>query len=1299
MTTPSQIGDYRIVDVLGRGGMGVVYRATDARGDELAVKTVHVATESTLASIRREIQTLGELRHPGVVAIRDHGVAGGVPWYAMDLLRGRTLRDDLRAWFPGPVPGDADTSDLRNATLPPTAETSDLRRPGHLAVEARAPWPGTEPPASLPRGSGRPSQPIGAAPGSIALAAATPAYSLVHVATLFRKICEPLAYVHGRGVIHRDLSPANIFLVGVDQPVVFDFGLAAQFRTDSARDVLEVGGQLRGTAHYMSPEQARGEIVDARADLYAIGCMLYEALTGRPPFLGESPLAVVMQHLEIPPDPPSTIAPALPAVFDGLVLHLLAKAPRDRIGYAGDVANALEQLGATPGLTYDVTLAPRPYTYRPGLAGRTDLVAAHDDFLRALARGTGGCVALVGESGVGKTRLAGEIATRALEHDLRVITGECEPIGLPGDELRAAPLHPLRPLLRAVADRCSDDPPAAARLLGGSAGLLAVYEPALAAFAAPVSDGFTSTSRRVARPDPSPAGGPGATAGDTASGAHARPAVSGTVDHVEPAAARFRVLAVLRDLIAELAREAPLLLVLDDLQWADELTIAVLRSLGRDFLVAHRVFVLATARAEETTAELDAMFDALGAVRLTVPRLDRAAIGAIVRDMLALEEEATTLTEFVATRSEGNPLFAAEYVRTAVDEGVLLRDATGRWRLVERNADSFDALPTPDSVQALVGRRLRSLSAPARALTLAAAVLGRSCTPELLAAVGELGDEPARTAIAELVQRHVLEDLPDGGLRFAHDKLREQAYAEIDEPARRRLHRRAAELLERHYHDGDLALHLSQLAHHWETAGELERAADYLERAADHGLDSAAYGAAAALLRHLVDLPVTVPAQRRAGWERRLGEACFALGDLAGCATHTESSLARLGRPLPATRLGLTLRVAAGVARRLWSHVVGVTAARRRVGPLVDAALASARMTSCYFFRGDSLALVGAALSAVNLAERAGTDVPIAEIYSQLGYIAGLARLHRVATAYFSRGRDTAEATRDPIGLGRVHYTEAAFHVGIGGWGAARDAANHSLEIALALRNPQEAEIAHTILGHVEFATGEYEASRRSAVTLHDSAHARANSQHEAWGLYTQARAALYLGELDDAIRDFERAMVLLAGRADHASHVLCGGMLASALARAGEPARARAMADATTERIGSRRPPVFTISEGFIGAADAYLELARRGDRDAERAAAVALDNLVRLARVFPIAAPAASTLSGMYALQRGAPRRAARALQRGLALAERLAMPYDQAVAHRGLAAVAGGDHAEQARRLFTRLGCRWHLDGAAS
>ncbi len=917
MTVPQRIGDYTIVDVLGRGGMGVVYRALHDDGTEAAVKTVRVASESTLESIRREVQTLRGLANPGVVAIRDHGVADGMPWYAMDLLHGATLRDRLRSWFPEPPLVKATTRDL----LRLEATTHNLR---------------TTRPAA-------PRDPLAPPPDA-------PPYSAATIATLFRDICEPLSYIHGQGVIHRDLSPVNIFLVG-DRPVLFDFGLAAQFRIDSARDVLEVGGMLRGTVHYMAPEQARGEVVDARADIYALGCMLYEALTGRPPFLADSALDVVVMHLEQAPIPPRAIVPEVPAEFEDLVLRLLAKAPRDRIGYADDVATALERLGASPS-TSEPASASRAYTYRPSLAGRTDLIAATDGLLARLVSSTGGSAALIGESGAGKTRLAAEIATRAQPLEIRVVTCECEPISASGDELRGAPLHPLRPLLRTVAGLCRDGGAhETERLLGPSGSVLAAYEPALAGLA---------------------------------------PALA---ERLDPIAMRFRVLATLRDVLVALARDQKLLLVIDDLQWADDLTLAFLHSLGAGFLARAGVFVLVTVRGDEMTPDLMTALDALAATRFDVPRLDRAAIGSLVRDMLALEEDAPTLTDFVAARSEGNALFAAEYVRTAVDEGLLLRDRFGHWRVGQRD-ESYDRLPTPSSVQGLVERRLRSLSEPAREIAWTAATLGRSCAPEIVAEVAELTGEVARAAVTELIQRHVLEELPDGQLRFVHDRLREQAYEGLAAADRQRYHQRAGRVLEARYGAGtDLALHYAQLAYHHEAGGDLAAAADYLERAADHALTTAAFGEARTLLLHLQGLAVEAPSDRRARWSRQLGEACFALGDLGGCAAHLEQSLARLGRSLPSTRLGWTATVAGGISRQVWSRTLGRRRRARHDSRGVEAALAAARMTSCLFFHGDSLGVVGAALSAANLAERAGDGVPIAEIYGQLGYVAGIARL------------------------------------------------------------------------------------------------------------------------------------------------------------------------------------------------------------------------------------------------------------------------------------------------------------------
>lgn len=1187
-----KISDYQVVDVLGRGGMGVVYAAVHANGEHAAVKTVRVATESTLESIRREILMLRDLVHPGVVRIRDDGVStDGMPWYAMELLRGRTLRDDFRVWFPEPVH--------------PDDSTRDLKAPGR----ARLIREGEGMPVREPEPS-------------------TPPYSRDHIATVFRNICEPLAYCHGQGVIHRDLSPGNIFLVGADQPVLFDFGLAAQSHPDGAREVLEVGGYARGTVHYMAPEQARGEVVDARADLYALGCILFEALTGRPPFIDEGGKSVLIQHLDSPPPPPSKFAPSA-EMFDELLLRMLAKQPRKRLGYAEDVAAALGKIAGSARSSTEQPKA-RAYTYRPGLAGREDLLLCFRPRMKQLAASVGGAAALVGESGAGKTRLAGEIATLAAQtHTIRVITGECEPVAV-GGGVHAAPLHPLRPLLRAIADRCREGGRAEAdRLLGPDGGLLAAYEPALA--------GFAGTFDRL---------GPNATG------------------------ARYRVLSLLRDVASAFTTSEPLLLVLDDLQWADELTLAFLRSLTASWFARTALFVLVTVRANEISPELQATLASLRAEQLAVPRLDRAAVGAMVRDMLALDHEVPALADYVATRSEGNPLFAAEYLRLAVDEGVVERDESGRWHLSEPDSESYDRLPTPGSVQELARRRLLALSPLARELALAAAVLGRSCDPDMLTATAATSVDAARDGVTELIVHHVVQ-VVGAELRFEHDSLRELAYAELDDVTRRTLHERAAVAVEaRHKAHPDFALRFSELAHHWEQAGDRPRASDYLERAADHALATAAHGEARELLQRLLALATDAPKAKRGRWNRRLGEASYALGDVAGLATYSRSALAELGRPLPASRLRLAVSVAAGLGQQLWTRTL------RRRGPtqttepaVVEAALASAQMTTHFFFNDDSLGLMGAALTAINLAERGGDNLPIAEIYAQLGYAAGLARLGGIARTYFAQARATAASTRDTTGLIKTMATEAAFAIGVGAWADARATSTEALALARSVRNPQEAEDALTILGHVEFAVGNYELARTHATELRESAKSRANVQHEAWGIYTEGRSALYLGDADLAIERFDTAMPILATLHDRASQILCGGMLASALARRGDE-RARQAADATWQTIGGKTPPVFSITEGLIGVADAYLELWRRtGDRSLAAPARAAIAELAKFSRLLPIAGPAAANRSGQWYQLAGSPRRAERALRKGLAAAERLGMPYEQAIARAAL------------------------------
>jgi len=934
VSIPAQIGPYRIQGVIGRGGMGVVYRAVhEETGAVVALKTVRVTSADLLASIRREVLALRKVAHPDVVRIEEVGVADVGPWYAMELLEGETLRDHLsRLW------GLGDDAVLSEAD----ASTMDLSQ----KVSARTERASSSP---MPSAASRP---------------AAARCTLDETLTLFRRLCVPLAFVHGQGIVHRDLKPANVFLRVDGTPVLVDFGVVATAHSPDGREVVDVGAQMVGTTGYMAPEQISGERVDARCDLYALGCMLYEALTGSVPFVGRTAMEVVGMHIMQPPVPPSARVDGVPPALDQLVMRLLAKSPRERIGHADDVASALWQIsrarqGSEARLSMPI-VKPSAYLYRPGIIGREECVATLRQRVSDLGEGRGGIVLLGGQSGVGKTRIVAEVAQHAGRNNILVVAGKC--VSLPrasgaepgrtatsgsrpgqtidmGGESRESALHPLRGLFQAIADRCRDEGEATfASWLGTWARVLAHYEPSIAAV-----PGFEALPELPALPAP---------------------------------AARRRALEAVRDTLEAVSKDEPLMLVIDDLQWADDLTITLLASLSPAFLAKHRVLVLGTFRDDELGDNLPRLLASEAVTRVRVEGLAGRSVSALVSDMLALAEPPPTLVSFLTERSQGNPFYVSEYLRMAIAEGLLSRDLDGRWLLDERGAAT---LPSPASLLDLVGRRLRGLGPDERAVLESAAVLGREAETSVLIAVSGLGEHAVIDALHELSNRQILEEAEGDRFRLVHDKLREAAWRDLTPKRRRELHHRAAEVLEAELQrDPELEMVHGDLVMHWREAGEPGREAFHAGRAGERSYRDGAFADAVRYLKvaiawHRGRVRDDAARVAMARWCWQAGDASFVLGDFEQAERWLVAAMEPYEPWAPESGVGR--------ARFLLGHVLeqvrhGMLRARRpspgdREG-LTIAAHAAGKLAHVAIFRGDRAGVLAGSLAAANLAERAG---------------------------------------------------------------------------------------------------------------------------------------------------------------------------------------------------------------------------------------------------------------------------------------------------------------------------------------
>jgi Nif-specific regulatory protein len=606
------------------------------------------------------------------------------------------------------------------------------------------------------------------------------------------QIASALHYIHRRGIVHLDLKPSNVLVDESGRAKLMDFGLAI-----ATRQVLD--RQIRGTLQYMAPEVLKQDRVDSRADLYALGMTLYETVTGALPGYGKAPIDVIRMHLNEEIRPPSSINPHVPPELEAIILKLLEKDPRHRYASAAALLFAVAEASGHSVPTGELLLG-RGELYAAPLIGRGTEVNQLMSLIGQAREGNGCGVIVAGAEGVGKSRIVRDVTLRAQLDGARVFSGRC-PVN------RKTIYAPFFDIFRQLVTAVNPDADAGEEI------------------------------RRILRPG----GGGNPHEGD-----------------------KYRlynhIVQSMQDIYGFLSAGSdtsgtPLILVIEDLQWADPSTADLF-----SFLVSeakqNQLLVIGTLTLQDNNNGTDESMTfweqrgkETGFPIIRIESLTEALVHEHVESLLG-ESLGDEFVRWMFWESSGSPLNIRRIFDYLITHGYLEWQPSG-WTV---DMERIRALRIPGGAAAILMEKADALHDDGCSLLETAAVLGEVSSVDLLTKVSDYSPERTYELLRELVATGLLDESTTGSvITFPQMHLRDSIYNGMTDQRRSELHLRVGNALEPMLEAGSSQL-VGQIAYHFARANETEKGIRYAVEAGDIATRSLAHAEATEFYRTAIEM-------------------------------------------------------------------------------------------------------------------------------------------------------------------------------------------------------------------------------------------------------------------------------------------------------------------------------------------------------------------------------------------------------------------------------------------------------------